>query len=286
MEDFFKYLAPTPEEKNWGIWVTVAGCSKVAPGMNYPPGGHPQGYHFRWENGRILNEYQIVYVTEGEGIFETKQESHEIKPGSLMLLHPGVWHRYRPDTHKGWVEWYIGFRGDAVPRFMSHPLLQKSTTIRIGLRENLLESYRRVLRLVRDESQGFQLIASGEAVRMIAYTITNIQSLEFEGKPVEETISKAKYLIQQKMDQKADWVEIATTLNLGYTNFRKMFKKYTGLSPGQYHLNLRLVKAKELLLHSSKSLKEIAWETGFYSESYFSRIYREKMGQSPSFLRK
>jgi transcriptional regulator GlxA family with amidase domain len=33
-------------------------------------------------------------------------------------------------------------------------------------------------------------------------------------------------------------------------------------------------------------MKEIAWETGFFSESYFSRIFREKMGQSPSALRK
>jgi transcriptional regulator GlxA family with amidase domain len=61
-----------------------------------------------------------------------------------------------------------------------------------------------------------------------------------------------------------------------------MFKKHTGVSPGQYHLHLRLMRAKELLLATDMSIKQVAYETGFESIHYFSRLYKSKMGVPPS----
>jgi len=286
MNNFFKYLAPNQEDKNWGIFLTVAGITKYLPDMNYPRGMHPKGYNFRWDNGRVLNEYQIVYITEGEGFFETRQEKTGIRSGTVFLLYPGIWHRYKPIPEKGWVEWYVGFNGEAVRQLMSHPLLLKSPVIPCGFRENLLKSFQKIIADVQGEKPGFQCSASAEVVNLISLLITNILDSEFEGKPDIEAVNKSKLIIQQNLDQKIDCSEIAKNLNLGYSNFRKLFKQYTGMPPCQYHLNLRLIKAKELLLHSDKSLKEIAWETGFFSESYFSRTFSRKMGQNPSALRK
>jgi hypothetical protein len=59
MNNFFRYLAPTQDEKRWGIYLTVAGNSNGLPGMDYPFGKHPKGYQFRWENGRILSGRQV-----------------------------------------------------------------------------------------------------------------------------------------------------------------------------------------------------------------------------------
>ena len=286
MNDFFKYLAPNPEEKNWGIYLTVAGCATILPGMSYPPGKHPGGYHFRWENGRILNEYQLVYITEGEGIYETRQEKMTVKPGTVMLLHPGEWHRYKPKPNKGWVEMYIGINGEIIQRMMSDPMLTKFPAVCCGLKEKVQQSYHRIFSLVQDEKPGFQLLASGEVVKLISMMLTHLKYQDVEGKPATEFIENSRFLIRQNFDQKIDFQNIAKSMNIGYSNFRKLFKKYTRISPSHYHLNLRLIKAKELLIHSDKTMKEIAWETGFSSESYFSRIFKEKMGQSPSALRK
>lgn len=286
MNDFFKYLAPNSEEKNWGIYLTVAGCAKIAPGAIYPPGKHPSGYHFRWENGRVLNEYQLVYITEGEGIYETRREKMVVRPGTVMLLHPGEWHRYKPKPTKGWSEMYIGIGGEVIQRLMSHPMLTKFPAICCGLKENVQQSYHRIFRLVQDEKPGFQLLASGEVVKLISMMLIHLKYQESDEKPAAEFIENSKFLIQQNFDQKIDFQDIAKSMNIGYSNFRKLFKKYTGISPSHYHLNLRLIKAKELLIHSDKTMKEIAWETGFSSESYFSRIFKDKMGQSPSTLRK
>lgn len=69
---------------------------------------------------------------------------------------------------------------------------------------------------------------------------------------------------------------------MGYSKFRKLFKSETGYSPHQYHLNLRINKAKELLQTTELNIKEIAYQTGFESEFYFSKLFRKKSGISPT----
>ena len=65
-----------------------------------------------------------------------------------------------------------------------------------------------------------------------------------------------------------------------------MFKKYTGVPPVQYHLDLKILRAKEMLLYTDKSIKEISFEMGFQSIYYFSRVFKNKLGISPSEIRK
>ena len=104
MEDYFKYLTHNSLDEDWGLYLTVAGCARVPPGTSYPPPGHPTGYSFNWENGRILHEFQINYVTEGEGILELKSDRFQVKEGSVIIIRPDQWHRYRPLKEKGWKE--------------------------------------------------------------------------------------------------------------------------------------------------------------------------------------
>jgi len=64
-----------------------------------------------------------------------------------------------------------------------------------------------------------------------------------------------------------------------------MFKNYTGLSPNQYHMQLKIKKAKELIMNK-KSIKEISNYLGFETAQYFSRLYKKKVSTSPMHLRK
>ena len=65
-----------------------------------------------------------------------------------------------------------------------------------------------------------------------------------------------------------------------------MFKKYTGVPPVQYHLDLKILRAKEMLLSTDKIIKEISYDLGFQSIYYFSRVFKKKLGVSPSEIRK
>jgi AraC-like DNA-binding protein len=74
-------------------------------------------------------------------------------------------------------------------------------------------------------------------------------------------------------------------LAIGYSKFRKLFKRSTGKSPNQYHINLRLDKAKELLSTTNLNVTEVAYQLGFDSVFYFSRLFKKKNGVSPKSFR-
>jgi transcriptional regulator GlxA family with amidase domain len=65
-----------------------------------------------------------------------------------------------------------------------------------------------------------------------------------------------------------------------------MFKQYTGIAPVQYQLDLKIRRAREMLVSTDLSIKEISYELGFQSIHYFSRIFKNKTGMAPSEIRK
>jgi len=70
-------------------------------------------------------------------------------------------------------------------------------------------------------------------------------------------------------------------LGVSYSWFRKTFAAHTGLSPHQYLLEFRIVCARNLLTGTELSVKEIATQTGFEDEHYFSRLFRQKLNCAP-----
>jgi len=281
--DFFKYLTPGDDDKRWGLYLTVAGRGIVRPNEVYPNPEHPSGYFFTWEKGRILNEYQLVYITKGSGVFECEKGQFPLKKGSVVLLRPGLWHRYKPTMETGWNEQYVGFNGKIAHHFLKYPLFSgNNPIIDIGIREDILSSCFKIYDLITHEKPGFQKIASGMLVELLGYIISFENQKEFSGKKIETIIEEVRYSIRNEVEKNLDWEKIAVEYNVGYSYFRKMFRKYTGMSPHQYHLELKILRAKELLVSTDKSVKEICFETGFHSEHYFSRLFKEKTGFNPS----
>ena len=77
---FIKYLIAQEIDYKWGLVTTTVGLQEGVHGMSYPYGDHPTKYHFTQEKGRILDEFQLVYIIKGEG--ESKQYVRtEVKTG-------------------------------------------------------------------------------------------------------------------------------------------------------------------------------------------------------------
>ena len=113
MTNYFVYLPDRRDRGPWECTATSAGYERVSPGSPYPPRRHPVDHHFTWANGRVLPAYQILYITEGKGYFESEVSAQKqtVEAGSVLILFPGVWHRYSPESKTGWVENWIECRG-------------------------------------------------------------------------------------------------------------------------------------------------------------------------------
>lgn len=79
---------------------------------------------------------------------------------------------------------------------------------------------------------------------------------------------------------------IEGSIGVGYSLFRREFKRYSGISPGQYQQQLKLARAKELLSSSNLSIAEIAFELNFECVGQFSTFFRKKEGVTPSEFRR
>ncbi|MCP4313089.1 MAG: AraC family transcriptional regulator [Bacteroidetes bacterium] len=287
MEDFFKYINPGQEDKDWGLFLNCAGKASIKPGLIYPPTAHPSGYYFTYENGRTLNEYQINYITDGAGVFENQEGKFKVCPGSLIFTRPGEWHRYKPTKSIGWVEQYVGFSGYIAHQMFGRPwFTKKNSVVEVGNSEEIIDTYFKIFNYTKEEKPGYQQVAAGMIMKLLGFIVSMDKQKDFSGKRVEKIIQNACFTIRENVEAQLNFQLFAEENNIGYSYFRKMFKKYTGVPPVQYHLDLKILRAKEMLLYSDKSIKEISYDLGFQSIYYFSRIFKNKLSVSPSEFRK
>ena len=100
-----------------------------------------------------------------------------------------------------------------------------------------------------------------------------------------DMINRARLRIREALESDLTIQQVAEEMGVSYSNFRKLFKEYTGLSPATYQQDLRLQRAKELLSTTDLSVKEIAYRLNFESPDYFSAKFKIKTGRRPSELR-
>lgn len=283
-----KYIVENDRDALWGLSVCSVGFEEIAPGAAYPTQEHELGYYFSTERGRILQEYQLVYIPQGKGILTTRSAGTlELEAGSMFLLFPGEWHTYQPDVEVGWKQYWIGFKGINVDNRVDHQFLNKAKPLfRVGCNEEIVRLYLQAIDIAHQEAAYFQQMLAGITNYLLGLMYSLDKNNRFnKNQEVVELINRARICMREEMESKASVQEIAARIGMGYSLFRKQFKEYTGLSPAQYFQEIKLQRAKELLHTSPLSVKEIAYLLNFESPDYFSAQFKKKTGRKPTEFR-
>ena len=75
--------------------------------------------------------------------------------------------------------------------------------------------------------------------------------------------------------------EIAAMLKISTRQLERLFGKYLNTSPKRYIMEMRLHRARNLIVQTEQSVAEIAMACGFNSTSHFSKVFRSQFGVSP-----
>ena len=81
----FKYLIVNERDKRFGLSVTTVGFQAIRAGSVYPPRNHPDAYYFTAQKGRVLHEYQLVYITKGRSLYRRSS-----RRSNCRLLRPMI----------------------------------------------------------------------------------------------------------------------------------------------------------------------------------------------------
>lgn len=283
-----KYLVANNRDALWGLTVSTVGYEEIAPGDPYPTRGHADGYYFDVNKGRELPEYQLLYNPEGEGIFQSAHvKGIHLHAGDMFLLFPGEWHTYHPLEKTGWKSHWIGFKGKNIDDRVKAGFLSPQHPIyHIGYSSEIESLYNEALTTAQEEAAYVQQTLAGIVNHLIGLMYSRQRNIILgKNQGHVDLINKARTRIRSTLEEDVTIQEVADEMGVSYSNFRKLFKEFTGVAPAMYQQELRLQRAKELLVTTDKSIKEIAYRLNFESPDYFSSKFKTKTGYKPSEFR-
>lgn len=279
----FKYLLVNERDRKFGLTINTVGFQPIAPNTVYPSTEHPKSYYFTPNSGRVLSEYQIIYISKGRGSFlSDSTKKTNISKGQVIFLFPGQWHTYCPYQDTGWNEYYIGFEGNIIDNIVENGFISPDNQILdVGVNEDLVNLFSTAIKIAKEDKTAAQQNLAGIVFNILGTILSLAQNRNFESRESAQKIERAKVIMIENIHKDIDIQGIASNLGISYSLFRKAFKEYTGYAPAQYFQELKLRKAKELLAETNYSIKEISYELDFSSYEYFLSFFKKKVGFTP-----
>ena len=264
------WLTPTVSERDrrWGLWVEA--CVRGEVDASLLASLSKTGKYAR-----------LCYVVSGSLVAETADVTYNVAPGSLLLLRPGESVAFRASAGDTPRVLLVGFAGPQADwmlhsdSFEAHPLVSH-----VGVKESVAVHFETIFRLLGTAGDEGQIRASGSVLSLLGDWFCGSQGQPSE-RLIEEKVNQAKLLMRENLSSPLTAEQLASRLGLGYSWFRKVFRRSVGMPPAQYQIQLRLQAARRLLEDSEKTISDIAYELAFDTPGQFSTFFRLKTGMTP-----
>lgn len=98
----------------------------------------------------------------------------------------------------------------------------------------------------------------------------------------QDAVAQAIDYMEKNYQKPLTLTVLANVVSLNYTYFSNIFKARTGVSVTAYLQNIRMQRAKELLISTSDRIREVAHKAGFSDERYFEKLFKRNEGMTPT----
>jgi AraC-like DNA-binding protein len=238
-----------------------------------------------WQKMNVLADCRLVYVVGGSGrITNAAMPEQAFGAGSMIIVFPRLWYRWSIDPGHPCAAHWVSFSGEWMMRVFGHEIGFRSSAcvIDLGFDEKIVELFEDLNGTVLAETPGYAYLAAAKCWQLIANCRIHDSAPPRALRSVDRCIDQAKRLLTAQVATVADIPSVAAKLHMSYTNFRRIFRQTTGLSPYQYILRQRITRAKDLMLNTDLSVKEVSDRLNFNSPFHFSKTFKAKTGRAPS----
>ncbi|WP_232666317.1 AraC family transcriptional regulator [Pseudonocardia sp. TRM90224] len=226
-------------------------------------------------------EVVVIVCVDGIGHCEAGGRSSVVHPHHALVLPPDQPHVYWADPKRPWTIWWLHAAGTQVAQLLS--------VIAPDGREQVVELhdvYRAVSTiddtigfLERDETVPSLISASGSGWALLAQVAADTVG---GGLRRTEPVRQAHDYLRRNFAKPVSVSELARTAGLSTSHFAALFRAATGSGVVEYTKRLRMARARELLITSSRDIADVAVAVGYPDPFYFSRQFRTVHGCSPS----
>jgi AraC family L-rhamnose operon transcriptional activator RhaR len=265
-------------------------------------------YLHRWDSPLHTHSFvEIAFIAGGAGTHHCLAGRHELRAGAVLLLRPGVWHRYencrrlevynccfssellrrelswtREDPLLGYLLWTgpysVPGRGVLTTR-LDPPAFDECMTHL----EALAALRHRPLAQHRGDIVGRLSLLFSQLGRVVARTHG---ALRAEPGPAHPAVGRAMRLLEADVARRWTLTGLAGELHLAPGYLVRLFKGATGLPPMAYLAQVRAEHAAVLLLHSDEPITCIGRAVGWPDQNYFARRFKAHYGLSATTYRK
>ena len=269
MED---YIFSNEYSKNLDAMIYTCGYETCAPGHSYGPA--------------VRSGYLIHYIISGKGIYKTDGHIFRLREGDAFLIRPDSLIYYEADQNHPWTYTWMGFQGLKMKEYFSRTSLldtpvfhyEKDDRVRL-CHDKMFEAYH--LKTNRDLM-----------MNSILYEYLYLLASKFPRNAVSPREKHISYVedalryIENNFDHNISIRDLADYLHIERSYLYRLFKNFTGVSLQEYLLDYRMRRACSLLTETNLSVGDISRSVGYGDALYFSRIFRQKKGMTPTQFRK
>lgn len=238
-----------------------------------------------WQKGR--RDYQILYVANGKTHFWFDGKKEIVSAGHMVLYKPEEIQKYVYYLEDNPEVFWIHFTGSDVKNILAyHGISLDEHVFYCGVLPDYKALFRKIIQELQLCRYGYEdYIASLFNDIMLLVDRQQHEQKKATGN-VQEQIERAAAYFNENYNTKISIDDYAESLHISTNWFIHNFKQYTGMSPAQYILSLRMVNAQSLLERTTYNIKEISEIVGYENPLYFSRVFKKEIGKSPAQYRK
>lgn len=243
---------------------------------------HVQGHFVARPHGRPENI--LIVCLAGKGTVELESRTHHLRPGHGIVLPPHRRHRYAADVRKPWSLFWFHFSGRRAKDYVtaldldpSHPCFWVQDVAQLA--EAFEECYSYVLGGYTDADLTGLSTSFG---RLLGRCRTLQRSASLRLRRTEDRVLRTLQFMRQNLHRTLTLAEIARQASFSVPHLGAMFRRQLNCSPLEMHIRLRMQRACELLESTDLTVSQIAGALGYNDSLYFSRLFRQKIGQPPT----
>ena len=239
---------------------------------------------------------RFYYVIDGKFDWFIQQEHYTLFPTDLAIILPGqTFGSEKGYLDIGTLSW-LHIHADSVKGNWSHIPAGEMNTIKKILSLNtmpVISKFREaglVFQNLQHELFNQQLGYSTRVNQLIDELLIMITRLltrqNNSQRDFPQTFLKLENTLRQSLSHQWTVEEMAALMGLGLTAFTEKVKSFTGFSPLNYLINIRISEAIKLLKRPGAQITDIALDVGFYSSQHFATTFKKLTGYTPSEFRK